>query len=88
MQTRNPILDDLAKVATGAASAFSGLRGEIETRVRDQLAKLLDGMHLPNREEFEVVKAMASKAREENEDLRARIAELEARLAKLEGGMQ
>jgi BMFP domain-containing protein YqiC len=86
MQTRNPILDDLAKVATGAASAFSGLRGEIESRVRDQLAKLLDGMHLPSREEFEVVKAMAAKAREENEDLRARITELEARLAKLEGG--
>ncbi|HKU93980.1 MAG TPA: accessory factor UbiK family protein [Vineibacter sp.] len=81
MQTRNPILDDLAKVATGAASAFSGLRGEIETRVRDQLAKLLDGMNLPNREEFEVVKAMAAKAREENEELRARIAELEAKLA-------
>ena len=86
MQTRNPILDDLAKVATGAASAFSGLRGEIESRVRDQLAKLLDGMHLPSREEFEVVKAMAAKAREENEDLRARITELEARLVKLEGG--
>lgn len=81
MQTRNPILDDLAKVATGAASAFSGLRGEIESRVRDQLAKLLDGMNLPNREEFEVVKAMAAKAREENEELRARIAELEAKLA-------
>jgi len=81
MQTRNPILDDLAKVATGAASAFSGLRGEIESRVRDQLAKLLDGMNLPSREEFEVVKAMAAKAREENEELRARIAELEAKLA-------
>ena len=86
MQTRNPILDDLAKVATGAASAFSGLRGEIETRVRDQLSKLLDGMHLPSREEFEVVKAMAAKAREENEDLRARIAELEAKLALRGGG--
>ncbi|TWT03188.1 accessory factor UbiK family protein [Reyranella sp. CPCC 100927] len=81
MQTRNPILDDLAKVATGAASAFSGLRDEIESRVRDQMAKLLDGMNLPNREEFEVVKAMAAKAREENEELRARIAELEAKLA-------
>jgi BMFP domain-containing protein YqiC len=85
MQTRNPILDDLAKVATGAASAFSGLRSEIETRVRDQLAKMLDGMHLPSREEFEVVKAMAAKAREENDELRARIAELEARLARMPG---
>jgi BMFP domain-containing protein YqiC len=81
MQTRNPILDDLAKVATGAASAFSGLRDEIEARVRDQMAKLLDGMNLPNREEFEVVKAMAAKAREENDELRARIADLEAKLA-------
>ena len=81
MQTRNPILDDLAKMATGAASAFSGLRDEIESRVREQLAKLLDGMNLPNREEFEVVKAMAAKAREENEELRARLAELEAKLA-------
>jgi BMFP domain-containing protein YqiC len=81
MQTRNPILDDLAKVATGAASAFSGLRDEIETRVREQMARLLDGMNLPNREEFEVVKAMAAKAREENDALRARIADLEAKLA-------
>jgi BMFP domain-containing protein YqiC len=81
MQTRNPILDDLAKVATGAASAFSGLRDEIETRVREQMARLLDGMNLPNREEFEVVKAMAAKAREENDELRARIVDLEAKLA-------
>ncbi len=82
MQTRNPILDDLAKVATGAASAISGLREEIETRVRDQLARLLDGMHLPSREEFEVVKAMAAKAREENDELRARIADLEAKVGR------
>ena len=82
MQTRNPILDDLAKVATGAASAISGLREEIETRVRDQLSRLLDGMHLPSREEFEVVKAMAAKAREENEELRARIADLEAKIGR------
>jgi BMFP domain-containing protein YqiC len=81
MQTRNPILDDLAKVATGAASAFGGLKGEIESRVREQLAKMLDGMHLPSREEFEVVKAMAARAREENEVLRARIADLEAKVA-------
>jgi BMFP domain-containing protein YqiC len=86
MQTRNPILDDLAKVATGAASAFSGLKGEVEARVRDQLARMLDGMHLPSREEFEVVKAMASRAREENDALRARVAELEARLASLDAG--
>ncbi len=81
MQTRNPVLDDLARMASGAASAFGGVRGEIEARLRDQLAKILDGMELPNREEFEVVKAMAVKAREENESLRQRIVELESRLA-------
>jgi len=84
MQTRNPILDDLAKVAAGAAGALSGVRDEVEGRIRDQLAKILDGMNLPNREEFDVVRAMAVAAREENEALKARIAELEARLAKSE----
>lgn len=80
MQTRNPIFDDLAKVATGAMSALGGMKEEVEARVRDQMARLLDGMELPRREEFEAVKAMAAKAREENERLAARIAELEARL--------
>jgi BMFP domain-containing protein YqiC len=84
MQTRNPILDDLAKVAAGAAGALSGVRDEVEARIRDQMAKILDGMNLPNREEFDVVRAMAVAAREENESLKVRIAELEARLAKLE----
>lgn len=84
MQTRNPILDDLAKVAAGAAGALSGVREEVEGRIRDQMAKILDGMNLPNREEFDVVRAMAVAAREENEVLRTRILALEARLAKLE----
>jgi BMFP domain-containing protein YqiC len=84
MQTRNPLLDDLAKVAAGAAGALSGVRDEVEARVRDQLAKILDGMNLPNREEFDVVRAMAVAAREENEALKVRIAALEARLAKIE----
>lgn len=84
MQTRNPLFDDLAKVAAGAAGALSGMRDEVEARLRDQLAKILDGMNLPNREEFDVVRAMAVAAREENEALKTRIAELEARLAKVD----
>jgi BMFP domain-containing protein YqiC len=48
--------------------------------VRDQIAKILDGMDIPRRDEFEAVKAMAAKAREENEELRKQIAELQARL--------
>ncbi len=82
MQTRNPLLDDLAKVAAGAAGALSGVREEVEGRLRDQLARILDGMNLPNREEFDVVRAMAVAAREENETLKARIAALETQLAK------
>jgi BMFP domain-containing protein YqiC len=80
MQTRNPILDDLARVATGAMSALGGVKEEVEARVRDQFARILDGMDLVRREEFDAVKAMAAKAREENEALTQRIAALEARL--------
>ncbi|MCA0302354.1 MAG: accessory factor UbiK family protein [Proteobacteria bacterium] len=80
MQTRNPFLDDLTKVANGAMGALSGMKDEMEARVRDQIAKILDGMDIPRRDEFEAVKAMAAKAREENEALKAEIAALKARL--------
>jgi hypothetical protein len=80
MQTRNPFLDDLAKMANGAVGALSGVKDEVEARVRDQIAKILDGMDIPRREEFEAVKAMAAKAREENEALKQQIADLQARL--------
>ena len=54
------------------------MRDEIEARLRDQLERILAGMDLVSREEFEAVKAMAAKARDEQEDLQRRIAELEA----------
>ncbi len=80
MQTRNPFIDDLTKVANGAMGALTGMKDEVEARVRDQIAKILDGMDIPRRDEFDAVKAMAAKAREENEELRKQIAELQARL--------
>ncbi len=80
MQTRNPFIDDLTKMANGAMGALSGVKDEVEARVRDQIAKILDGMDIPRRDEFEAVKAMAAKAREENEELKKQIAELQARL--------
>ena len=80
MQTRNPFIDDLTKMANGAMGALSGVKDEVEARVRDQIAKILDGMDIPRREEFEVVKAMAAKAREENDELKKQIAELQAKL--------
>lgn len=80
MQTRNPFIDDLTKLANGAMGALSGVKDEVEARVRDQIARILDGMDIPRREEFEVVKAMAAKAREENEELKKQIADLQAKL--------
>jgi BMFP domain-containing protein YqiC len=81
MQSQNRFFDDIARVASGAVGAISGVRGEIEGRLRDQLERVLAGMDLVSREEFEAVKAMAAKAREEQEVLQRQIAVLEARLA-------
>ena len=80
MQSQNRFFDDIARVANGAVGALSGVRGEIEARFRDQLERVLAGMDLVSREEFEAVKAMAARARDEQEVLLARIAELESRL--------
>ncbi|WP_322099631.1 accessory factor UbiK family protein [Aquibaculum arenosum] len=85
MQTRNPIFDDFARVFSGAVGAASGVRGEVEARVRAQLERILADMDLVPREEFEAVQAMAAKAREEQEVIADRLAALEARLDALEG---
>ena len=86
MQSQNRFFDDVARVASGAVGAISGVRGEIETRLRDQLERLLAGMDLVSREEFEATKAMAAKAREEQELLQHRVEVLEARIAALGKG--
>ena len=79
MQTQNPFLDDLAKMAQGLVGGLSGLKHEIDTRVREQFERILGRMDLVTREEFEVVKAMAAKARAEQEAMAARLAALEAK---------
>jgi BMFP domain-containing protein YqiC len=80
-QTTNRFLDELARLMTDAAGAADGLKREVTGVMRAQAARLLHDMDVVQREEFEAVKAMAEKARAENERLEARIAELEARLA-------
>ena len=80
MQTDNRLLDDMAKVATGALGSFTGLKHEIESRVQQQLERLLGRMNLVSREEFETVKAVAQAAREEQIKLERRVAELETKL--------
>ncbi|MCG8356512.1 MAG: accessory factor UbiK family protein [Kiloniellales bacterium] len=82
MQTQNRLLDDLARVAGGALGVASGMRGEIEARLREQFERVLARMDLVTREEFDAVRAMAVKAREEQEELAERLAALEAQLAK------
>ena len=80
MQTDNPLLDGLARFFTDAAGAAQSVRTEVDTFVRQRLEHLVAEMDFVPREEFDAVKAMAAKARAENERLEARIAALEARL--------
>ncbi len=77
----NRIQDDFAKLMTDAAGAAQGVRKEMETVFRAQGERLLNSMDIVKREEFEAVREMALKAREENDALLARIAALEARLS-------
>ncbi len=81
MQSQNRFFDDIARMANGAVGALSGVRADVEARIRDQLERVLAGMDLVSREEFEAVKAMAAKARDEQEGLLRRIAALESALA-------
>ncbi len=76
-QTSNRLLDELAKMMTDAAGAAQGIRREVESLARGQVDRVLAEMDVVRREEFEAVRDMAQKAREENEALAQRIAELE-----------
>lgn len=78
--TQSRFFDEVAKLMTNAAGAAQGMRREIDTLIQAQMERLINNMDLVKREEFEVVKAMASRAREENEALSQRLAALEARL--------
>ena len=82
MQTQNKLFDDLARVANGAVSTVMGMKDEIDAMVRQRIERFLGDADLVTREEFDAVKAMAVKARTENEKLTARIAKLEADAAK------
>ncbi len=79
-QTTNRLFDELAKLMTDAAGAAQGVRGEFESLMRGQAERILRELDVVQREEFEAVKLMARKAREENERLEKQIAALEARL--------
>ncbi len=86
MQTDNRLFDDLAKVANGALHTVSGVRDEIETRLRERLERWLTDMDMVPREEFEAIKGVAQKARSEQEELVTKVKDLESRIAALEAG--
>ncbi|CAN5279798.1 accessory factor UbiK family protein [soil metagenome] len=77
-QTSNRIFDEMARLMGDAASVAQGVKREAETIFRTQMEKFVADLDLVKREEFDVVREMASKARAENEVLAKRIAELEA----------
>ncbi len=80
-RSSGPFFDDFARLMSDAAGVAQGVRREIETVVKTQIERMLSGMNVVTREEFEAVKDMAATARDENEKLEKRLADLEARLA-------
>ncbi|MDN2567961.1 accessory factor UbiK family protein [Aquibium sp. A9E412] len=82
----NRLLDEFAKLMTDAAGAAQGVRREMETVFRTQAERVLNSMEVVQREEFDAVRDMVVKAREENARLAARVEALEAALAEREAG--
>jgi BMFP domain-containing protein YqiC len=77
MQTHNKILDDLSQLMTNAMGVAQGAKTEAETAMKSLLDRWLADRDFVTREEFEAVRAMAQKAREENAALKARLDALE-----------
>jgi len=81
MQERPRIFDDMSRLLTDAAGAAKTIGKEAETMIRAQVERLLSTMDIVTREEFEAVRDMAVAARNANDALERRVAELEAKLA-------
>jgi len=81
-QTSNRFFDDISRLMTDAAGLADGARREAQTFARSQMERVMAGMDVVGREEFEAVREMAAKARDENDKLAARIAALEAKLGR------
>lgn len=77
MQTRNKVFDDISQLMTNAMGVAQGAREEAETAMKSMIDRWLADRDFVTREEFDAVRAMAQKAREENEALKARIEALE-----------
>jgi BMFP domain-containing protein YqiC len=78
MQSQNPLIADFVKLVNGAAGTFAGMGREARESARERVREAMGGIDFVSREEFDTVKAMAAKARDENEALKKRIEALEA----------
>ena len=78
MQTRNKVMEDISQLMTNAMGVAQGARQEAETAISSMIDRWLAERDFVTREEFDAVRAMAQKAREENEALKARLDALEA----------
>ena len=82
MQSRNKILDDVSQLMTNAMGVAQGAREEAENAIKSIIDRWLADHDFVTREEFDAVKAMAQKAREENENLKARLDAIEKKRKK------
>ena len=80
MQTENPMFADIAKLLNSAAGTMAGVGREARDAARERVREAVGGMDFVSREEFDAVKDMAAKAREENGALKARVEALEKAL--------
>lgn len=81
MQSENPLVADLVKLANAAAGTFAGMTREARDGARERMREAFGGLDFVSREEFDAVKDMAARAREDSEKLAERVAALEAKLA-------
>ena len=82
MQSENPLLADIAKLLNSAAGTMAGMGREARDAARERVKEAVGGLEFVSREEFDAVKAMAAKARDENEALKKRLVELETKFVK------
>lgn len=85
MQSENPLIADFVKLMNSAAGTLAGMTREARDGARERIKETMGGLDFVAREEFDAVKAMASKARDENEALKARLDALEVKLTELAG---
>jgi BMFP domain-containing protein YqiC len=88
MQSQNRFFEDIAKMANGAAGTFAGVAREMESMIKSGVERVMGGIDMVSREEFEAVKEMAANARAEADALKARLDKLEAAARPRKGSTQ